>query len=373
MSLAFMSGFLRGGAPIVVTPPNPSQTEFPVPLQVVVANTSNVESVVSSASAGTRVLLSDGIYTDKTLSNTNGTIANPVQIMPADKNGSVIFRNSTFLDGDSGHKLLAGVTFDNTNSGSRAVRQRGRNWTIFGCVFRPSGIAFANEVSGAIGFKIERCDFIGPTNSGGGLSSIKYGGPTGFHDLDMQGEVAWCRFTGPWKQRESAWSGKAAGLWVHDCTIYNNEGSTREAAIRHGESAIIERVRYADGRIVFNGTDCIVRNCVCKEVEFLAGTDDGDGDWPSTSEFYMSAKRCSAQRITGNLLIGQPTFGGTTGGGKSFDELPRDCSYSDITGTVSDLGINTTAAASITAETAPTLVAADVGLEYYRNNVIGVP
>lgn len=346
--------------------------QMPQATRVLTANNFNLETVLANALPGDRIELSPGKYNSLNLTNNTGTQSNPIIICPADKNTLCRFTNETQLLGN-GHVHIYGCQFDQDGgTENRLCEVRDANWMVAYCHFKPYGIALSGEIAPAKDFRCHRCLFDPPINTVGstGKSSFKYGFKPSL-DLDMRWEIDWCLFEGPSSQREHV-SIKAAGMWMHDCQLNRNgDSSTRDLAVRHGEMALLERIRYDDGDIVCQATDHIIRNCVCNNVILAKGTDDGDITVEGSSSFYLSCKRTTVQQITGNLIIGGPD--GVPFSGSQFDTDPRDNSYSDISGSVDDNGINTSIAPSIPAETVPTITPSDVGLSAYRTQVTEAP
>ena len=345
--------------------------QLPTPLTTVTANSSNFASVVSSAAAGTRILLdeSTGTFNNVDVTNNNGTLANPVVICPANKNDTITFRGKSTFRG-SGHLQIFGCEFDGSLGTPDAVVDLiGQNKTVAYCVINPYGIGITADQSSNDNIRITRTHFTPPILTTGsiGKSSWKFGSQADLSN-DNNIEVDWCLFDGPVYQREQV-SGKCAGIHIHDCQFNRNSDSQqRDIAIRHGRNAIIERVRAVDHDIVVQATGHIIRNCVCDEVILAKGFQDGDLELGGSSAVYLSAKRCVVQQITGDLHIGGVPFADS-----NFTVLPDACTYSNISGTVTNEGTNTGTAPTIPAEIVPTITSADVGLNAYRTYVTNAP
>lgn len=347
-----------------VSSPGGDYLQLPSPVATVNVTPSNIVSTASTAAAGTHLLLSavDGDYDGLSITVNNGTSALPVIMRPANKNQAPRFKGETRLLGGFGQ--IWGCNWNNQTGDrtSRMLRLEGNDWLLAYNDFQPWQMGVEWRSSGAANCRVHRGSFYNqgdPTASNGG-EACKVGVSSTLN-VDLAAIIDWCRFRDFTAERETI-SGKSEGMHVRDCDIRNS----RQLVLRHARSCIIERVR-SDDKIAVQGPDHIIRNVIASEVEFNNGYQDGDEVHSGSSAVYLAAKRCKAQRITGNLSIGDDPF--TTNG--PYNALATDCTHSEVTGSVSDSGVNTSAAASIAAESIPSLTAGDVGVQAYRSQVTG--
>lgn len=280
---------------------------------------SSILDAARAATDGRHIYVRPGNIDGRVIEWPRGTAENPVVVRPADPDRPPNFRKCEMVG--NGHVIWAGCLFDDrqfsNREETRALRLWGDNKSLWYCRIASHRLGVGIESRDPRNTHIYRTHWFAQNvgNSGVGASAMQLGDRTDIN-RDLEFLLEECLIENYLYGNGETISIKGGGVHITKLTMRN----TRNIWCRHGNGAIIERVRMPGLLIRVFDKDHVIRNIIVDTVNVDRGNFSTNSTRPGAGSEYNAASNVLLQNIKGLLRVNYRPFNdGRTYGFDAFD------------------------------------------------------